>query len=42
MNVMWLGENEWKLWLMVSYGFLEKGEKGLSDGNGNSTGSKRD
>ena len=48
MNVMWLGENEcvwwikWKLWLMVSCGFLEKGEKDYRTGNGNSTGSKRD
>ena len=31
-----------KLWLMCSCGFLEKGEKGLSEGNGNSTGSKQD
>ena len=48
MNVMWLGENEcvwwikWKLWLMVSCGFLEKCEKDYRTGNENSTGSKRD
>ena len=36
------GGLKWKLGLMCSYGFFEKGEKGLSEGNGNSTGSKRD
>ena len=40
MNVMWLGENEcvwwikWKLWLMVSCGFLEKCEKDYRTGTG--------
>ena len=28
-----------KLWLMISCGFLEKGEKDYRTGNGNSTGS---
>ena len=38
MNVMCLGENEcvwwikWKLWLMVSCGFLENGEKDYRTG----------
>ena len=42
MNVMWLGENNVYDGLNGSYGFLEKGEQGLLEWNGNSTGNKRD
>ena len=40
MNVY--GGLKWMLWLMCNCDFLGKGEKGLSEGNGNSTGNKRD